>query len=149
MTALPQLVDSNAWSVSGVRKAPTFFQAISALVPDATDFCLEGSPDAEIVALIQPHIEPGDYMAPAGTLWSWPRETRFRMRPSPELFARLSEAATHLAEQEICSHLHLYRGPEPLVTWFDAFSIPLLVSKTVARDRVERFCRDVGGVLSD
>jgi hypothetical protein len=29
------------------------------------------------------------------------------------------------SEDEICSHLHFYRGQEALVQWFDAFSVPL------------------------
>jgi hypothetical protein len=68
---------------------------------------------------------------------------------SPEFFARLSEAASHHAEPEICSHVHFYRGQEALVQWFDAFSDPLLVSKSVARERVERFASAVGGAMSD
>ncbi len=149
MTALRELDDSNCWNVSGVRVAQTFFQAIPALVPDATDLFLEGSPAADIVTLMQAFIEPTEYAAPAGTLWSWPKNQRFRLRASPELFARLSEAAAHHAEPEMCSHLHIYCGREPLVNWFDAFFDPIRVSKTVARERIEQFCRDVGGVFSD
>jgi hypothetical protein len=150
MEALTRLDEANAWRVSGVRKAPAFFHAVAALVPDATTVFLEGSPSADIVALMQPHIEHADYLAPAGTFWSWPqRNRRFRLRAPAELFARLSEAAPRHAEPEICDHLHIYVEAEPLVTWFDAFTEPVFVSKAIARDRVEQFCHDVGGVLSD
>ena len=149
MSSLRQLDYWNCWHVSGVRNARTFFQAIAGLVPDATDLFLEGTSAADIVALLQPHIEHTDYTAPIGTIWSWPKNQRFRLRVSPELLARLSETAAHHAELEICNHLHLYRGPEPLVNWFDAFSDPVLVSKTIARETVEQFCREVGGVFSD
>lgn len=149
MNALRALDHSNCWHVSGVRDAQKFFQAIAALVPDATDLFLEGSAAAGIVALVQPFVEPTEYAAPAGTLWSWPKEQRFSLRASPELFARLCEAAAHHAEPEICSHLHIYCGPEPLVTWFDAFSKPMWVCRAIARERLEQFCRDVGGVLSN
>jgi hypothetical protein len=140
---------SNCWEVSGVRDAQKFFQAIAALVPEATHLFLEGSAADDVVALIQPFVEPAGYAAPAGTIWSWPKEQRFTLRASPELFARLSEAAAHHAEPEICSHLHIYCGSEPLVTWFDAFIDPIQVSRTIARERVEQFCREVGGILSD
>jgi hypothetical protein len=149
MSALRQIDDSNCWRVSGVRDARRFFAAIAELVPDATDVFLEGSPAADIVSLIQPFVEPADYAAPAGTIWSWPRNQRFRLRASPQLFACLSEAAAHHAAPEVCDHLHVYCGPEPLVNWFDAFDDPVLVSKTIGRERVERFCRDVGGLFSD
>ena len=69
------------------------------------------------------------------------------MRPS-ELFLRLAEAAAHLAEPEICSHLHFYRNQEALAQWFDAFISPLLVSKVIARERVARFASAAGGVVS-
>ena len=68
---------------------------------------------------------------------------------SPSLFAALSDVATRHVEPEICSHLHFYRDAEPLVHWFDAFDDPILVSKAIPRETVERFCREAGGVLSD
>jgi len=65
------------------------------------------------------------------------------------LFAALSEAGAYHAEMEICDHLHFYRSEEPLAHWFDAFHDVLLVTKAIPRDRVERFCSVLGGVLSD
>lgn len=119
------------------------------LVPEATHMFLEGSSAADIVALLSPFSTHADYGAPVGTLWSWPRDERFSITVSPALFASLSEAAAHHAEQEICSHVHFYRDGEPLLHWFDAFSDPIMVSKAVPRDRLERFCTETGGVLSD
>ena len=148
--ALPRMIDHrNCWTVSGVRSAEKFFREIPTLVPEATHMFLEGSPATDIVALLSPFSTHGDYGAPVGTLWSWPREQRFSVTASPDLFARLSEAAAHHAEQEICSHLHFYREDEPLVHWFDAFDDPIMVSKAVSRERVEQFCAEVGGALSD
>jgi hypothetical protein len=110
---------------------------------------LEGSPDPDIEALLADAADEADYAAPVGTIWSWPQKNqRFCVRASSELFLRLSEAASHHAEPEICSHIHFYRDHEALVQWFDAFSDPLLVSKAVARERVERFASAVGGALS-
>jgi hypothetical protein len=150
MTSPRNLDDADCWRVSGVRSAEQFFRAIPDLVPEATHLFLEGSPDPDIVALIAGDAEQAGYRAPRGTLWSWPRRNRrFTLRASPELFARLCEAAAHHAEPEICSHLHVYREAEPLVHWFDAFDDPLLVSKTIPRERLERFCAEVGGILSD
>jgi len=61
----------------------------------------------------------------------------------------LSEAAAQHAEPELCSHLHLYRDAEPLAHWFDAFDDPFLVSKVIARDKVDAFCLASGGMLAD
>ena len=138
------------WKVSGVRKATGFFRAITLLVPDATHMFLEGSPGPDVEALLTNAADGSDYKAAVGTLWSWPqKEQRFSVRASPELFALLSNLASHHAEPEVCSHVHFYRGDEALVQWFDAFSVPLLVSKSVPRERVEQFASVAGGVWSD
>jgi hypothetical protein len=144
------LDDARCWRISGVGSAEDFFRAIPTLISDATHVFLEGALAPDIVALLRPHVEERAYGAPRGTYWSWPqKEQRWTLRASPTLFARLAEAAAHHAEPEICTHLHLYRDDEPLVQWFDAFDDPLLVSKAVPREAVERFCDTVGGVLSD
>ena len=150
MTSQAMLEESKCWKVSGVRTAEEFFRAVSLLLPDATHMFLEGSPDPDIEALLADAADEADYAAPVGTSWSWPQKNqRFSVRVSSELLARLSEAASHHAEPEICCHVHFYRGQEALVQWFDAFSDPLLVSKSVARERVERFASAVAGALSD
>jgi hypothetical protein len=111
---------------------------------------LEGSPAPEILALLASHADAGDYLPPAGTLWSWPqRNQRFTVKASPSLFAQLAQAARHHAEPEICCHLHFYCDDEPLAQWFDAFDDPLLVSKVISRDRLEEFSRAAGGSLAD
>jgi len=111
---------------------------------------LEGTPAPDVMALIAAHAEQIEYGAPVGTLWSWPgRNQRFTLRASSLLFAGFSEAGARHAEPEICDHLHFYREAEPLVHWFDAFLDPLVVSKAIPREKVERFCSEVGGVLSD
>jgi hypothetical protein len=143
------LDESQCWKVSGVRTAEDFFRAVSLLVPDATHMFLEGSPDPDIVALLADAADDAAYTAPVGTIWSWPgKNQRFSVRASPELFARLSKAASNHAEPEICDHVHFYRGQEALVQWFDAFLDPLLISKSVAREQVEQFASAVGGAVS-
>lgn len=122
---------------------------MSLLVPDATHIFLEGSPDPDIEALLTDAADDADYAAPVGTKWSWPQKNqRFSVRASSELLVCLSEAASHHAEPEISSHVHLYQGQEALVQWFDAFSDVILVSKSVAREQVERFASAVGGTVS-
>jgi hypothetical protein len=144
------LDESQCWKVSGVRTARDFFRAVSLLVPDATHMFLEGSPDPDIEKVLADAADDTDYAAPVGTIWSWPRKNRrFSVRASPELFARLSEASSSHAEPEICDHVHFYRGEEALVQWFDAFSDTLLISKSLARERVERFASAVGGALTE
>ena len=144
------LEESRCWKVSGITTAEQFFRAVSLLVPDATRMLLEGSPHPEIEALLTEAADGADYTAQAGTIWSWPqKEQRFSVRASSDLFARLAKAAPVHSEAEICSHLHFYRDQEALVQWFDAFSVPLLVSKAVAREVVETFASAVGGVVSD
>jgi hypothetical protein len=111
---------------------------------------LEGSPDPDIQALLADAADEADYAAPVGTIWSWPQKSqRFSVRASSDLFLRLSDLASQFAEPEICTHVHFYRDQEALVQWFDAFSDPVLVSKVVPRELVERFASAVGGSVSD
>ena len=150
MTSPVTLDESQCWKVSGIRTAEAFFRAVPLLVPDATNMFLEGSPDPDIVALLSDAADDTNYAAPVGTLWSWPQKNqRFSVRASSEFFERLAEAASHHAEPEVCDHVHFYRGQEALAQWFDAFSDPLLVSKSIARADVEQFASAVGGALSD
>jgi hypothetical protein len=91
---------------------------------------LGGSPDRDIEALLADAADEADYAAPVGTIWSWPQKNqRFSVRASSELYLRLSEAASHHAEPEICSHIHFYRDQEALVQWFDAFQSRFLFRK--------------------
>jgi hypothetical protein len=149
MTSPRSLVGTNCWQVSGVSDASAFFRAIPALVPQATHMFLEGTPARGIVAIISADLDAIPYCAPVWTLWSWPRNGRFAVRTSPPMFARLGDAAEHHAQPEVCDHLHFYRNEEPLVQWFDAFHDPLWISKAIPRERVQMFCSELGGVLSD
>jgi hypothetical protein len=150
LTSPAYLHESQCWKMSGVRTGAAFFGALAMLVPDATHVFLEGSPAPQIQRLLTDAADDAPYAAPVGTLWSWPQKNRrFCVRASPELLVRLSDAASHVAEPEICDHLHVYRGLDALLQWFDAFSGPILVSKSVARDQVERFAAAVGGAVSE
>jgi hypothetical protein len=148
MTSPAMLDDSTCWRVSGIKTAEAFFREIALLVPDATHMFLEGSPDPDIEALLVDAADQIDYLAPVGTIWSWPQKNRrFSVRASPQFFERLAQASSRHAEPEVCDHVHFYRGRDALVQWFDAFTVPLLVSSAVPRDRVERFAASVGGIL--
>jgi hypothetical protein len=149
VTHAARLAETDCWRVSGLRDAEAFFRAVPQLLPEATRVYLEGSPAPGIVALFAAHDEHGAYHAPAGTMWSWPRNHRFTLRASSVLFAELAEAAAHHAEPEICSHLHFYRDVEPLAHWFDAFDDPFLVSKAIPRERLQQFARVAGGEFTD
>ena len=140
---------SECWYITGVTDAERFFRAVGEFLPEATHLYLEGTPAKEILALLSTHGADGDYQAPIGTLWSLPRSRRLGFTTSLALFARLAEIATCHAEPEICYHLHLYRGDQPLLQWFDAFSDPLAVSRNVSRERVEQFCIETGGTLDE
>jgi hypothetical protein len=108
---------------------------------------LEGCPDPDIEALLLDAADATDYLAPVGTLWSWPHNRRYAVRASSQFFGRLADAASRHAEPEVCSHVHFYRGEKALAQWFDAFSNPLLVSNAVSREHVEQFAAAAGGIL--
>ncbi|HXI95261.1 MAG TPA: hypothetical protein VNG04_03985, partial [Candidatus Acidoferrum sp.] len=82
--------------------------------------------------------------APIGTISSWPKNERYALTASPQLFAPLADLGSRHAEPEICSHLHFYVRSEPLAHWFDAFDDPYLISKSVPYVRVRQFCSALG-----
>jgi hypothetical protein len=139
-----ELDESNAWSIEGIRAAEGFFREVPSLLPEATVLYLEGSPAPDVLEVLQLHSGPDEYHGPVGTIWSIPRDQRFSLRASPDLFARLARLAEGHAEPEICSHLHFYREDEPLANWYDAFDCPFFVSRAIPRERVDSFCTALG-----
>jgi hypothetical protein len=69
--------------------------------------------------------------------------------PDPDIEALLAAAADDADYAAPVGTIWSYRGQEALVQWFDAFLEPLLVSKSVARERVEEFASAVGGAVSE
>jgi hypothetical protein len=132
------------WVIPGVRTAEEFFRAVPALLPDTTIVYLEGSPVPDVVAFLRGHAEGRSYGAPVGTIWSWPRNERYALTSSPQLYAGLADVGSRHADPEICSHIHFYSMAEPLAHWFDAFDDPFLVAKSVPFARIERFCAALG-----
>ena len=141
----PRRLEGDSWQVTGIRIAADFLREVPALLPDATTMYLEGQPYPDVQAFLSEYIDQSTYGAPIGT--TWPKPQLYSLTVSPQFFARFAALAEHHAEPEICDHVHLYKDYDPLANWFDAFSDPLYVTKGVARDRMERFCRSLNATF--
>ncbi len=51
----------------------------------------------------------------------------------------LADLAAGHAEPELCDHMHVYRGTEPLLEWYYAFDDPLYINAAVPEERVRPF----------
>jgi hypothetical protein len=120
-----------------------FFDALWKHFPEATTFYAEGTSIArDVKAFYRLHAEEGKYLPRAQTLF--PRSAKFRCRISADFAAALSGLAQGHAEQELLDHLVVYKGPEELLFWHDAFANVLLVARSVPEDVVRAFAADLG-----
>ena len=76
-----------------------------------------------------------------GTTLPRPRQHHVQVRP--DRMAELQDFADRIAEPEVCDHLHAYRGEDLLIEWYDAWSDPLLVSRSIPGKRMAVLCRRI------
>jgi hypothetical protein len=134
----------NYWAIEeGAVDSARFFQALWRHFPEATTFYAEGCAIArEVKACYDAHQEEGKYLPRAQTIF--PRSAKLRCRFSADLTAALSALAETHAESDLLHHLALYRGSAELLSWHDAFSNVLLVSREVPEPVVSAFAAELG-----
>jgi hypothetical protein len=55
----------------------------------------------------------------------------------------LTKIMTHHAAQELAVHIHVYRGNEVLLEWYDAFSDPLLMNGIISEEQIKIFSNKI------
>jgi hypothetical protein len=143
------LGDTPAWEISPPRDAADFLRAISLLAPPESVLYLEGgSPPAEVRAYLANNAATRITKVTMGTIW--PRPETFHVSISPRSLEGLAQLADRHALPEIAIHLHVYKGTEVLLQWYDAGDDdPLLVSKQIPEETVREFCRRLGVTYRD
>ncbi|GAJ03065.1 unnamed protein product, partial [marine sediment metagenome] len=133
------------WEVSKIKSksSPAFFKAIGNLLPAGCTLCIEGTNICdEVKAFLEGHSVDEICKVQLGTYW--PRPEVYHAVASDEVFSALAELSERRAIPEICDHIYVYKNKEVLLSWNDAFSIPLYVSKRVAESSLKAFCQTLG-----
>ena len=113
---------SNDWVIDGGRVDSTvFFEILHDTFPEATAFFVEGtSMEEDVIDCYLKHIQPGEFLPDANTLW--PVSRKIRCAFDNALFKELAFLSERHAEPELLDHLSVYEEETPLLEWHDAFS---------------------------
>jgi len=133
----------SSWKVSVPSSLAQFLRALCALMPDGSVFYVEcgGFPRADKDFFRERGL-PEKMCVPGGTLFLGPDEF-FHLSLTVENMEDL--AALWRNEPGLPTHIHVYRGGEMLLQWFDASAgDPMFLSKSIPADRVRDFCADIG-----
>ena len=131
------------WKLTSPKGFPAFLRALVDLVPEGAVFYLEGgSPLEELENFLKEESVSEISHLEMGTIW--PRPKTFHVPATSEVLFRLADIAEHCAEPEVAIHFHVYKDDRVLLQWFDAFSIPIYVSKEIAEEKVRHFCNKLG-----
>lgn len=119
-----------------LRQIPTF-------IPAATAIFVEGTTIAnDVTAFYRANLQEGEYLPAKGTIW--PASSRFRCHFSLQFFTGLADLSERHAEPELCDHLLIYRGDVSLLTWYDAFSGPILLATELPESLINDFATVLG-----
>jgi hypothetical protein len=136
------LADGPCWELKGRLDSERFFEAIGSLLPEATTIFLEARPTESVVVLaLDRHLQEPVFLPERGTYW--PKTAIYQIPFKPAVLELLADFASGHAEPEICEHLHMYRGRECLLQWYDAFFDPVYLAPTVPQERVRHFAETV------
>jgi hypothetical protein len=128
------------WEVLGLRTSTAFFSSLPDLLPVGATLCLEeGSMDRGLRLFLEEHAVPPGREIERGT--TWPKSKLHHAPVLPELMAEVQDFADRLAEPEVCEHLFAYLGDDLLMEWYDAWTDPLKVSRSIPGANLAVLCR--------
>ncbi|UCH36263.1 MAG: hypothetical protein JSV65_07890 [Armatimonadota bacterium] len=131
------------WEVSSTKDYREFFRALPDLVPEGSVLYLEGCALAREIRLYAYTRAARETSKVAmGTIW--PRPKVLHIPVTRENLAGLAQLAEHHAEPEVADHVHVYKGDEVLLEWYDAPDHPLSISTEIPEDKVMQFCARLG-----
>ena len=132
------------WQIDGNGLDSTaFFRALPIYFLDATTFYVEGCAIAPgVEGCYLRHAEPGPFLPERGTIF--PTSKKLRCVFSKALCEELALLSEHAAEPELGDHLHLYRGDEHILCWYDAFAHDLWLTLDIPEDRARAFASVFG-----
>jgi len=120
-----------------------FFRSLPHHFPDVTSLYIEGCSIApNIESCYLRHAEPGPFLPEVGTIH--PPSKKLRCAFSKALCEELAKLSEHAAEPEFGDHLHLFRGGEEILCWYDAFAHDLWLSSHLPEQSAKAFASVFG-----
>jgi len=132
------------WQIDGDDlDATVFFNALPRHFPDVTSLYVEGCAIAPTIeSCYLQHAELGPFLPEVGTIH--PTSKKIRCAFSRALCEELAKFSEHAAEPEVADHLHLFRGDEEILCWYDAFAHDLWLSAHLPEQRAKAFASVFG-----
>ncbi len=133
------------WELGGTPDPGIFLRSLPSVFSGATTFFVEANwMVADVRAVVEAAIDPGEYLPSRQTLW--PRSTRWRCRFDEPLMEALAALAGEHAAPELFDHLFLYEGATPLIEYPDAFldRARIYVTGTLPEERVRGWAAETG-----
>jgi len=132
------------WSLSakGIDSSK-FFREITPMLDNSEAAFIEGtSISKEAEELYTKYKEPGKYLPVKGIIW--PKSKTFRCNAATEFFNELAKLSQNKVEPELFDHFFIYRGQNPILEWWDAFSDPIMLSPAISESDVYNFAGKLG-----
>jgi hypothetical protein len=129
------------WALEETRISPSvFFRELPHHLPEATSLYIEGFSIAEDVKqVLLNHAQAGPYLPGSEShvrITGAPGTNYFRCEFSPSLLSELERLSELHAEPEICDHLLVYAGSEPILEFYDFPQNEIWLPITVNEERV-------------
>ena len=137
------------WTLAESRVDSTiFFRELTRHFPEATSLFIEGSSIAEdVTSLLSFHTQEGPYLpihGSNGALFGKSKIKYFRCGFSVTLLSDIEQLSEIHAEPEICDHLIVYVGDDPLLEFYDFPKNEIWIHAHISEDRVRSFATSIG-----
>jgi hypothetical protein len=131
------------WQVVGIRNGEKFFSTLNEILQLPVNLCFEGTRIcSDVQSVLASSAVAPSIQIPPGTIW--PKPKVFHVRATAQFLNQIAVLSGKYAEPEVCDHFHAYSDTRPLMQWYDAFDLPLLIDESIAEPSLQRLCRRLG-----
>jgi len=134
------------WRIEGARDAVAFYRALPVLLPEGVVLCFEGTIGDLVPAFLAERPSPHYAKVRMGTIW--PRPDVHHMQLTQENLQGLVAILETGIVPYPSHHFHAYKENRVLLSWYDAFADPMLISMKIGEETVKQFSGEIGCVYS-
>jgi hypothetical protein len=131
-----------AWEISPPKNFPSFLRALLELVPEESILYIEGNAPEETENYLKERKTEDTFKIAMGTIW--PRPEYFHMKITKENIEGLAKIEESHETPIGSIHLHVYKNNKVILSGYDAFLDPFLISKEIPEDKIRSFSNKLG-----